>query len=267
MNKRGGQIGILGVLLLVSILIAAKPVSSFGISTPYLENDTLKLEPGQSYVYSVNVQNGDDWGFYVDFNYSCEGNVASLRQRDNYIENKSYNNEYVFDIQVPASAIPGEGYRLEFWARPVINQTGQVPMTIEIKRFLVIDVVDSNGQGYRAGFADTFKSILKSAASLNNYVTPILLIAAVIACVILWRRSKMLVQKIAPQNAVAKFPISDAKSLEEVTYLLEILPDEQFRVKGIRNLFSAKLLELGERFLSDKVLQIGSKRKMLGIIK
>ena len=136
-RKRGELGNIIFLLIVISIfsiiisLNAAQTVA-FGIATPYIENDTLKLEPGQSYIYAINVQNGDEFSYSIDFSYSSTRNVANLRNRDLFMPKKTYDNTFIFDINIPSDAKTGDVYILSYSAKPTNNNTGQILMTVEI---------------------------------------------------------------------------------------------------------------------------------------
>jgi len=142
-----------------------KLVYSFGVGTPYLENNTLKLEPGQSYTYTITIQNNEDLQFDVQIKYNSDNNIAYLIPANMHILPKTFNNVYNFQIQIPKEAKPGDLYVLSYAAKPLLNVSGQVPMVVEIARKVTILVVDKYGQGYTE---TQYDKILKS---LNTYAT------------------------------------------------------------------------------------------------
>lgn len=135
-------------LVCIVLLLSAMPsVFSLGLAIPYFENDTIRLQPGQTYVLDVNVQNNEDIGFPISFVFSSEDDIARLRPRENYISKKNYTNIFTFDISIPKNAIPGKTYPLTITITPLLNITGQTPMTVSIKRTLYLAIVDKDGIG------------------------------------------------------------------------------------------------------------------------
>ena len=89
----------------------------------------------------------------------------------------------------------------------------------------------------------------------------------------LWNISKGVSKKIYDHGKkagnevlIAKTPISEVRTLEELRYILKILPDEQFDIIEIKKLFSEKLLEFNESYLSEKIL-FCTKKQLLGMMK
>ncbi|MGV8150338.1 MAG: hypothetical protein ACP5NV_01280 [Candidatus Woesearchaeota archaeon] len=242
---------------------------AFGIATPYFPNDTIMLEPGQSFDYTIKVQNNEDISFDVAIEYESDENIAFLNSTNFFIPEKSYENEFTFIITIPNISTIGTTYYLNYAAKPSINMTGQVPMNVEIRKTAYFTVVESGGQGYYASTPSNTDKILNSIISVikHSYVYAIIII--VLATIIfvglrLWKLSS----KITDASTIQKAPytISESKSVQELTVLIRMMNNKQFDNEFIRNLYSEKFKELNENFLSTKVL-IASRKEMLEMLK
>jgi len=263
------------IALTIYFSVLCENAYAFGIATPYLENDTLRLEPGQSYTYVITLQNNDDTDYYVDFNYTSD--VATLKELPSIVPSKSYNTQLSFDIKIPDKAFPGDRFSLAYSARPILNKTGQVGMTVEIRRTLKIEVVEKNGQGYKITFGDRIGRVWqdlfeKSRAGLYYLGGVIAIVILGFLTIRLWRLSKGMSEKIAHHRHAAKephapFAISHARNIHDIMLLLEQIPEKEFELAEIRKLFSEKLLELNEVYLSKKILTVKSKDIIIEMLK
>ena len=273
MQARGGYRIIALAMLIISISIfSAMFAYSFGLGTPYLDNNTLRLEPGQSYNYVLNIQNGDDIEFDVDFNYSSDGDIARLVSLDRHILPRTYDNKAVIEIKIPDDAAIGTLYSLAYSAKPIINQTGQVMMTVEIKRSLSILVVDKNGQGRKSSFIDNAQAWLSGLYENNTQAIHYALIVIIIILLYfiskrLWTISKNVSKGLTKVDLIAQMPISEAHTIEDVSRLLELIPEEQFDMPEIRKIFSEKLTNLNEGYIGKKILTVKDKKYIIGMIK
>ena len=137
MQKRYLKRGVLVVFTMLFIsLFLVHLTSAFGISTPYLEGETLKVSAGENYVYPITIQNSDTQDYYVDITYNSTKNVTTLNNQTYFIPSNTYNSTINFNIVIPKQAIDGETYILEYIARPKTKDgtaTG-----IEIRRGITI---------------------------------------------------------------------------------------------------------------------------------
>ena len=140
---------IICILIALAVLpLTPSFVHAFGIATPYFSNDTIMLEPGQIFEYTIKIQNNEDISFNVDITYNSDDNIAYLNNTDFFIPQKSYENAFTFIITIPNITLPGTAYTLSYSAKPLVNITGQVPMNVEIKKSAHFIVVKENGQGH-----------------------------------------------------------------------------------------------------------------------
>lgn len=253
------------IVLILSVLISPS-VFAFGIATPYFPNDTIFLEPGQTFEYTIKIQNNEDVSFNVEIDYSSDENIAFLNNTDFFISPKSYDNAFTFIIKMPNMSTYGSEYSLNYAAKPLLNLSGQVPMNVEIRKSANFIVVQEGGQGYfitNPGAMDRLiGSILNILKNSYIYLVAIVVIAALVFVVSrLWKMSsKITIKQKAP------FTISDAKSTQELFVLIKLMSNIQFDNEFIRGIYSERFKELNEPFLSKKVLT-ASRKEMLNILK
>lgn len=273
-TSRFAYVSILILLTLILFSTNALFVSAFGISVPYNIDNTIKLEPGQTYELKLLIQNGDNEDIDVIFEYSIDEPIATLREHKTSIPRKTYDTEYIFDIFIPETALPGEKYRLEFRGRPDVKEEGQVPMTIEIKRFVDILVVNEEGIGFKERELGFFEKIWNFIVGIILKIqVPIIIILAVLAVYVIfkktWNVSKQITKNMDDKNRVhnIKQKITNAKSAEYIMDLIHKMPQSQFEDKKIKTLIAKKLKSLKENFLSKKLLSSKSKKQFIKIIK
>lgn len=252
------------IIVFLLIPISINSVNGFGVATPYFENDTIMLEPGQTFDYTIKIQNNDDISFDVQIDYDSD--VAVLNSKEFFIPAKSYDNAFTFIITIPNISSPGDKYSLNYNAKPIMNISGQVPMNVEIKKSVSFITVKENGQGYfitKPTNIDRIKGaiigILK--ASYIYLIIIIVLATTIFVGIRLWKISTKITQKIN-----APYTINDAKSTQELFVLIKMMNNKQFDNEFIRNMYSDRFKALKEQFLSNKVLT-ASRREMLETLK
>jgi hypothetical protein len=257
--------GVIVIVLFFFIVILAYNINAFGISTPYLENDTLKVLPGQNYTYTLSLQNGDEEGYYVDIMYASTKNVAALTNVSYYIPAKTYDNKFNFMISIPIDAKFGEKYILEYSAKPRVSNSTSV-LGLEIKRSVQIVVTDKSS------------SIIEPAADLNGphassdtmrkagkYLIGIAIIILLIILVMrLWTLS-MNISKKLERKSKTTYTISQAISLAEVRTLMQKLSDEEFELTEIRTLFKNKLSELTNNEIVTEISHISRREAIIAM--
>jgi len=257
-----------GVIIVFSILFISlfiiKLAYTFGISTPYLENDALKVKAGQSYEYPITIQNGDDQGYYVDINYSSTNDVAILRYTTYLVPSNTYNNTFFFDITIPKNASVGKTYFLEYSAKPRINESAPVVLGVEIKRSIKILVTDENGT---SSISPIQKPLAEKEIKNNNsikqeiikYVLVIIIVILLTAIINrIWRLSKGMSSRLGNER-VTNYTISQAINLAEVKTLLEKMSNEEFKLQEIKNIIKEKISELTEHNLIKDIKKMSRK--------
>jgi hypothetical protein len=269
--KRGA---VVFLLLLIAALIFSARIDAFGISTPYIKDDTLLVNPGKTYDYSITLQNNGDQGYYVDIAYSSTEDVASLDNTEQYVLAGTYNTTIHFKLSIPETAQIGKTYALEYSAKPRIEENGTVSMGVEIKRGITILVTDGTTNA-----ANTVISTEETAAPINDIkkginieiikkyaLLIIILIILIFIIKMLWHLSKRMSSKIG-KTRQTKYTISEAISLEEVKKLLQNIDDEAFEVSEIKNLFKDKLSELTTNDISHRMQDMSRKEIIRAIDK
>ena len=255
------------IVLFITLFIAILSITfshAFGISTPYLENDTLKVNAGLNYEYSLVIQNGDDKGYYVDINYSSTDNVANLKNITYFVPSNTYNSTFYFDIAIPKDAPIGKTYTLEYTAKPRLNETAPITLGVEIKRTLKIIVSDENNTAavnvlQKYSTETNNKKPASIWSTIEKYfivIIILLLLTAIINRV--WRLSKGMSSKLSNER-VTDYTISQAINLAEVKTLLEKMSDDEFKLQEIRNIFKDKISELTTHNLSKDIKEMSRK--------
>lgn len=124
------------IIILVSISVQA-----FGVSYQYMENNTIKLYPGQKYLFKLTVQNVDE--NEVTVNVSLNSAIAKLAD-DSILDvpGKTYDRYVVFEINVPEKAIPGDTSAVTYTVSQVGKGEGQIPLNVRYERGFIVLVVE-----------------------------------------------------------------------------------------------------------------------------
>jgi hypothetical protein len=257
--------GAIAVALFLLLVCLSNLCLAFGISTPYIVNDTLKIQAGNSYKYTLTIQNSEPEDYYVDINYSSTKNVVSLEKTAYYTSSNTYNNTFNFNILVPNEAKLGEKYLLEYTAKPRTSSTSNISQSLEIKGHLNILVVDKNNN--TGVIQETNAKQQGSKHSLRTYFLAIIIVI-LIALIIMrvWKLSQGLSSKISNES-VTNFTISQAINLKEVQELLEKISDEEFRLPEIKKLFKEKISELTKHNIAKDIKDMSRKEVILAIEK
>jgi hypothetical protein len=220
------------------------------------------------------VQNNEDLSFNVDINYSSDGDVAKLIPSSTFIEPKTYNNKFSFQITIPSNAKPGDKYSLSFSARPLLNQTGEVPMVVEIRRGITINIVDKEGLGYKKTWLDNqlwLKNSIQAAGTAFDvakiYIAALILIALVYIIVFrIWKISNKISVNISlnnkPSNKSSRHLISESVNLEELKSIVGQLNSQQCDVPEIRKMIANKA-EQFDKHLGIKILHADNKKSIM----
>jgi len=134
------------ILLLFSLKICA-----IGISSPYLENNTIKLIRGESVIYSINLQNPEDVDIDVKIDYNSEITKIIDYKEAYTLPAKTRNTKIAFNITAPEKAETGKVYTVSYSMKPLsIGGEGTLPMTTTIsKKFNVEITKDPNSADVR----------------------------------------------------------------------------------------------------------------------
>lgn len=262
-------------VLLILILLIPFNSLAFGVSTPYFENNIVPLELDQEFEYVIFIQNGDSIDFDVNFSYSADSDVAKLRPRDNFIKSKTYENEYIFDVKLPNTSLPGDVYVLNFNAYPILEGQGQVPMTVQIKRSVSFVLVEEGGVGVSTIKLNWFQRFIYSLVGLIERIYVYLIVVVLIGLIYLFFNRILLISKSIAKSLTRKRSsglkaddlISKVKNIGDLSALIRLMSEKDFDSFRIRQLISNKLEKLGKKKLSAKVMSVKSKSEILRLLR
>ncbi len=247
--------GVIAVALFLVVLASINFSYAFGVSTPYLENNTLKVVPGGNYTYILTAQNGDAEDYYVDISYSSTDNIANLRKETSYLLSNTFNNSFYFDITIPLDAQIGKVYVLEYYAKQRMlnnsNMTG-----LEIQRN--INILVSGQEDENPTKSITWRIIWMSLLAI------IILVLLTLITIRVWRLAKSTSFKI-DGGKVTNYTISQAMNFSEVQALLEKMTDDEFRLHEIRKLYKEKISELTTHSTIKNIDEL-SRRELINAI-
>lgn len=275
--KRGvilvGVFSLFCILYSFLFLSSINEVNAFGISTPYLENNTLRVLPGQNYTYTLSLQNGDEEAYYVDMSYSSTKNIVTLEQATYYINAKTYDNKFDFRINIPSDAQFGDRFILEYSAKPRTTGNGTITLGVEIKRDVKILVTNETGPGLEPAIS---LIIAENTSKENNqyielfkkagkYIIAIVIVIILVILIMrLWTLSMKLSKKLERKSKTTH-TISQAISLAEVRTLMQKLSDEEFELPEIRALFKNKLSELTNNEIVTEISHISRREAIIAL--
>ncbi len=173
------------LLALAIILLLIPAVQGLGIASDYLPNDELYLKPGQSVIYGVRLQNGQNETIKVAFN--VEGSVAKLIKPQEYYElpGKSYNTRLYINISIPPGTAIGSKYPIVYYTYPYGGTGSLVGINARVTRTFTVHVGEKES-GYQSreeelaepetALLPTPRQISKSSGLTEGQIIGILLI-------------------------------------------------------------------------------------------
>ncbi|HJX06264.1 MAG TPA: hypothetical protein VJ461_06150 [Candidatus Nanoarchaeia archaeon] len=193
------------VLVLILISINAQAI---GISYQYMENDTLKLYPGQTYMFRLTVQNKDEEEVKVSI--AIDSAIATLVGGSELkVPAKNYDTYVLFNITVPEKAQVGDVYNINYLVSPVGKGEGQVPLAVRYDRgfrVLVVEKPKEPGEEQQpAPVPEKKPSILKWV------LIPLALIIIIVLVVLLWNKSHQMSGRIMKKEPVLRAPRHEIK--------------------------------------------------------
>jgi len=257
--KRGVLVVVLSIILSI---LGSGIVHAFGVSAPYLENDTLIVYPGHTYVYDITLQNGDSKNYTAEITYLSTRDVVDVNEKKVFVTERNYSIKVPFNITIPSDAKIGDIYVLVYNVTPKFFENSTEITAFNIPRGLNMLVVESpkediqqsnsiNGMsGYFSseGFKNTYKNV-------GKYLLILIVLAGIIFVALrIWKMSKKMSSKIDAEKH-QNMTISDAKDIEQVREILRKISDEEFSIPEIREIFRKKIIELtkDESILDDTI--------------
>jgi uncharacterized integral membrane protein len=178
------------IYLLVVILLSIN-AHAFGLSYQYLENNTLKLYPGQTYTFQLTVPNNEEEEANV--NISIDSAIATVvGSPELKVPAKTYDKYFLFNITVPENAQPGDVYNINYLVSPVGRGEGQVPIVVRYDRNFKVLVVEKPKEAGEEQPAP----IPEKPSILKWVFIPIILIVIIILVILLWNKSHQLSGRI-----------------------------------------------------------------------
>jgi hypothetical protein len=205
---------------LILLIIVSYSASSFGISYPYMENDTIKLYPGQTYIFKLVVQNKDSGDITVFI--TTNSTIAKiLGGPELKVPGETYNASIFFDITVPESAQEGDIFNINYLVSPVSNGEGQTPQSISYSRgFKVLVIEKPSGLEDATGRAI---NLLPGNPLSLWLIIPVLALIILIIAAIAWRKSHHVPERITKPRAEA-MPASTANLREKPALSSLVIP-------------------------------------------
>lgn len=222
--------GVYLILFLLCINIAF----GLGIATQPMKDSTLKMLPGESVLFKVELQNGADEDTYVKFELISEiGFVVDFK--DSYfLEANTYDTVLFINLTVPQNASLLTEYPVKISVVPIVpeeDRKGTIPMSFKVSKSFKVLVVDELGQTKRPIVklekpaqtepkqAETIPETVKNSEQETNRALPILFILALSAIVLmLWHKSSRLSKHIVENQHSPKTHLHTYQSYQnEVT--------------------------------------------------
>ena len=139
------------VLLPFVLLLFSLKAYAIGVSSPYLENNTLQLIKGQSTIYAINLQNPENADINVKISYSSDiAKIIDYKEMYTLPAGK-LDTPILFNITASEETKINKIYVVSYSVKPLpIAAGGTLPMTMSIaKQFNVKIIKDPNRANMR----------------------------------------------------------------------------------------------------------------------
>lgn len=132
----------LGILFLFVLLLSSLKVYGVGISSPYLENDTIKLIKGQSTIYTINLQNPEDRDIDVKIDYNSKiAKIIDYKEVYTLPAGK-LDTEVSFFINASEETEIGGIYAVSYSMKPLTaGGEGTLPMTVGVNKHFNVEII------------------------------------------------------------------------------------------------------------------------------
>ena len=206
------------VLVIAFMIIVSFSVYAFGISYPYMEGDTLKLYPGQSYMFKLVVQNKDKEDMSVSIRIdSAIAKLVGPSEID--VPGESYDTAAFFNITVPDNAQVGDIFNINYVVSPIGRGEGQIPLAVAYSRgFKVLVTEKPVGLEEPTGQAI---NVPQGNPLPLGLIIPILVFVILIIVAIVWRKSHQVSERISKPRAEAGTAstanLRDRSALSQIT--------------------------------------------------
>lgn len=192
------------VVFMIGCMLFAPFVFGFGLASDFLKNDILELAPGAEYEYHINIQNGQPGPIFVNITVTSDSSIASLNSDSSVFEipAKNYDTQIPLRIAIPWYAYEGQTFGVSYTAAPVTGGGG-LSLTIVLSRNFNVKV-SKKGFISRGIYAehknisevttDAVKQIYAQKFKIGGWLIGLIVFANV--CLLLWKRSGMIAEKI-----------------------------------------------------------------------
>ena len=125
-------------------LILLPQIYSIGMASTFLPDNTLKILPNESFIYEINLQNGDDVNLSAEFILRSE--IATIIDPTEFydLKAKSYENKIKLNITLPKNVTPGTIYQVSYSLKPLSNGNSDIALNFRLNKNFIVEVIDPN---------------------------------------------------------------------------------------------------------------------------
>ena len=126
---------------LLAALCLSMQVMAMGIASDFLEQDTMRLAPGETRLYGIRLQNPEPKDVWV--RAGVESEIAQLvNPQERYLlKAGSYANALSIEVRAPEDAA-GTRFIVGYWMQPE-SEGGNVPIAVRIERSFTVQIGES----------------------------------------------------------------------------------------------------------------------------
>lgn len=184
--------------IMLFLLLAAHQALGLGLSYDYLDNNTLKLAPGESNFYKLTLQNEEDKTIAVAI--ELDSTIATLVGDPAItLEPKTYDNFVYFNVTAPSSAEPGTEYTIRYIISPKSDAKGQVPFNVKYDRSFKALV--SASQQSTTQIPGDIGQVQRHHLFNSTEMTILLVLFIAALLVLVWKKSKGLSKRFIKKPA------------------------------------------------------------------
>jgi hypothetical protein len=200
-------------ICLFFLLLLIPSVYSLGMASTYLQENTLKLKPGESYIYFITLQNGDTIDINAEFTLNSE--IAEIvNPKETYLlKGKSYDTEIILNITIPKEDSPGKIYSVSYSLKPIADTRGQISMNFKLNKDFNVEVIGGKKANAEMPAAESPSS--ESPSDINiPLIMAILIIISLMTIVLLIKRSSLVAnvgERLYNQKEIMKTDIKEKK--------------------------------------------------------
>lgn len=209
--------------LFIILLLLVPQVHALALSYEYLEGNILRLSPGQTYYYRLNIQNEQDAPITARVN--VESPYATLIGENKLdIPAKTFDRTVYFNISIPDDIAVGQELAIPYVVEPIGGDAqGQVPFSVRYERVIAIQITapDSAQVTGVTPIASAQASLLPTGFVIaqvmrSGALTIVLALVVLLLIALLWRTGKGVAKKtLKQQPAVVNDKVTQAPSTQQ----------------------------------------------------